>query len=88
MEAAEDYNIFNYSGVSAGAIVSEKERFVLPIRTYEEMEADSFLPILGGFANINDVGEGGAVQFVIRPAGKNFKKEIQSVLKNLKKVQN
>ena len=84
----EDYNIFNYSGVSAGAIVSEKERFVLPIRTYEEMEADSFLPILGGFANINDVGEGGAVQFVIRPAGKNFKKEIQSVLKNLKKVQN
>ncbi|MEK7506324.1 MAG: DUF87 domain-containing protein, partial [Patescibacteria group bacterium] len=85
VEAAEDYNIFNYSGVSAGAIVSEKERFVLPIRTYEEMEADSFLPILGGFANINDVGEGGAVQFVIRPAGKNFKKEIQSVLKNLKK---
>ena len=78
MEAAEDYNIFNYSGVSAGAIVSEKERFVLPIRTYEEMEADSFLPILGGFANINDVGEGGAVQFVIRPAGRILRKKFKA----------
>ena len=85
VEAAEDYNIFNYGGVSVGAVVSEKERFVLPIRTYEEMEADSFLPVLGGFAKINDVGEGGAVQFVIRPAGNNLKKESQSAVKALKK---
>ncbi len=85
VEMAEDYNVFNYAGVSVGATVLEKERFVLPIRTYEEMEADTFLPILGGLSRINDVGEGGSVQFVIRPADKNFKREAQNALKALKK---
>jgi len=85
VEPAEDYNIFNYAGASAGARVMEKERFVLPIRTYEEMEADTFLPILGGLSRINEIGEGGSVQFVIRPAEKRFKKEAQSALKVLKK---
>ncbi len=85
VEAAEDYNIFNYAGVSVGATVSQKERFVLPIRTYEEVEADTFLPILGGLARINEVGEGGSVQFIIRPAAKKLKKEAQSTLRVLKK---
>ncbi len=85
VEKAEDYNIFNYAGVAAGATVSQKERFTLPVRTYEEAGADTFLPLLGGLAKINEIGEGGAIQFVIQPAGKKFKKEGQIVLKNLKK---
>jgi hypothetical protein len=85
VEAAEDYNIFNYAGVSAGAAIALKERFVLPIRTYDEVDADTFLPILGGLNNINEIGEGGAIQFVIRPAGKKFKKEAQGALRSLKK---
>ncbi len=85
VEATGDYNVFNNAGAAAGAVVSEKERFVIPIRTYEEVGGDTFLPILGGLAKINEVGEGGAIQFVIQPAGKNFKKEAQGVIKVLKK---
>ncbi|TSA45628.1 DUF87 domain-containing protein [bacterium] len=85
IEDVGDYNIFNYAGVSVGAKISQKERFVLPIRTYDEANSDTFTPILGGLAKINEVGEGGAVQFVVKPAGKKFKKESQSAIKVLKK---
>jgi hypothetical protein len=85
VEASSDYNIFNYGGSVSGAIISQKERFFLPVRTYDEMETDTFLPILGGFSKINEVGEGGALQFVVRPAGKSYKKQAQSILKVLKK---
>src|SRR3989344_6365685 len=55
---AEDYNIFNYSGSTIAARVALKDRFVLPIRTYEDLKADTFLPFLGGFSKVNEVGEG------------------------------
>ncbi len=85
VEPAEDFNIFNYTGVALGGFVTQKERFVLPIRTYEEIDADTFLPIIGGLSKIEEVGEGGAVQFVVKPARSKLKKEAQSVLKVLKK---
>lgn len=85
VELSEDYNIFNYNGYSIGAFLSQKERFTLPFRTYEEMNADTFSPILGGLAKINELGEGGAIQFVIRPAPKKFKKILLSVLRSLRK---
>jgi len=85
VEPVDDYNVFNYAGVAVGAAISQKERFVLPVRTYDEVEADTFLPILGGFTKINEVGEGGAIQLVIYPAKKGANKETQGVLKALKK---
>jgi hypothetical protein len=81
---AEDYNIFNYSGAVAAAFISQKEKIFLPIRTFEEIGADTFLPMLGGLAEIEELGEGGAIQFVISPAGSSAKGEIKSVLKVLK----
>ncbi|KKU91396.1 MAG: hypothetical protein UY23_C0001G0001, partial [Candidatus Jorgensenbacteria bacterium GW2011_GWA1_48_11] len=85
VEPAEDYNVFNSSGRAGGAFVGQRDRFVLPVRTYEEVNADTFLPILGGLAKINEVGEGGALQVVARPAKPRVKKEIRSALQNLKK---
>ena len=85
VERVDDYNIFNYSGVSSGVFITEKEKFILPIRTYEEVEADTFLPILGSLSKIDEIGEGAAVQIVVKPAGKKFKQGINSALKVLKK---
>ena len=62
VQAAEDYNIFNYSGVNIGARIHLKERFVLPVRTYDELNMDTFLPFLGGFTKVNQVGEGAVFQ--------------------------
>ncbi len=84
VEPTGDYNIFNYAGAALGATVTQRERFVLPIATYEESENDAFLSVLGGLARVNEVGEGAAVQIVARPAAKHFKKEIQAALKSLK----
>ncbi len=81
----DDYNIFNYTGVVAGISIRQKEKSILPIRTYQELEADSFLPVLGGFSKINEVGEGCAIQYVARPASSKEKKNIQYAVDLLKK---
>jgi len=84
VKEVDDYNIFNYSGVTVGALVRQRQRFILPIRTYQEMNADTFLPIVGGLAKVNEIGEGAAFQLVVRPAP-HYKKHIFSALNALKK---
>src|SRR3989344_1919261 len=85
VEPVEDYNIFNYSGFACGAWVAQKERFAMPVRTYTVLNADTFLPLLGGLTTINEVGEGGAIQIVIQPGKTKHKKEINATLNALKK---
>ena len=85
VEPIDDYNIFNYSGESRAFSVRLKERFVLPIRTYQELSADTFMPFLGGLTKINEVGEGGALQFIVRPAPAKSRKSVQGALRVLKK---
>jgi hypothetical protein len=82
---AEDYTIFNHDGAASVASVTLKEKFFLPIRTYQEIGTDTFAPILGGLTKISEIGEGGAFQFIMRPAPKDAKKKIFSALQSLKK---
>lgn len=85
VEQIEDYNIFNYDGEAVGAYLSQSENFVLPIRTYAEVSSDTFLPILGGFSKIDEIGEGGAIQIAVKPAEHSYKKRVKEILKSLKK---
>ncbi len=85
VHAVEDYNIFNYRGSVAAAWVKEKERFVLPLRSYREIGADTFAPTLGGFSNVKELGEGAALQVVARPAPARAAREVRSTLEVLKK---
>ena len=62
-----------------------KESYALPIRTYVELGIDSFESILGTFAKINEIGEGVALQVVLRPAGKDVAKSIRKYIELLKK---
>lgn len=82
---ADDYNVFHYGGAVAGAVVRLKARFLLPLRTYRELQSDTFLPILGGLTKVNAVGEGCAVQYVLRPAPKSAKRELKGALEALRK---
>lgn len=84
VEKIEDYNIFNSQGYTLAAYVVQKERFLLPIRTYQELDLDTFLPILGSLTKINEIGEGAALQYIIKPSP-GFKKEILTAINNLKK---
>ena len=85
IEDVGDYSIFHHDGVAVGGRVVQKDMYVFPARTYQELEADTFQSILGGLSEVNEVGEGGAIQLVLKPAGYSVKKEIKLTLKNLKK---
>ena len=82
---AEDFNVFNPMGVASGAYLQLKEDFALPIRTYMEIGADTAAAILGGFAKMQAVGEGAALQLLVRPASKDAKNRLKGYLNALKK---
>jgi hypothetical protein len=70
---AEDYNLFHPGGVNLGAVLTQKEFWGLPVRTYKEIQADSFQTILGGLENVDELGEGAAIQVVIKAASEKSK---------------
>ncbi len=81
---AEEYNIFNYTGTTVGALLRLKDHYSIPVRTYQSFESDTLLPVLGGLTQINAVGEGCAIQYVIRSAEQE-KRSIRTAISNLKK---
>jgi hypothetical protein len=83
----DDYNIFNSEGATACAYILQKENFALPLRTYSELESDSFGPILGSLSKVNEVGEGAALQVIMHPARPYWKKTVNRYLGFLKKGQ-
>jgi hypothetical protein len=85
VERADDYNVFHYGGAVALASLRQTSRFLLPIRTYREIGSDTFLSILGGLTKVNAVGEGCAIQYIVRPAPKSAKRELTAGLKALRK---
>ena len=84
-EVKSDYNIFNAHGATATAYLKLKENYALPIRTYRELESDSFASVVGGFARVNEVGEGAAMQVLVSPATSDFSKTVKNYIKNLRK---
>ncbi|MGC9046547.1 MAG: type IV secretory system conjugative DNA transfer family protein [Minisyncoccia bacterium] len=99
VDVVSEYNVFNNNGVSLGAYLTQKHHFAIPIRTYQEMEVDSFSVILGGFAQISKHGQGASIQLVCKPnttqesilkkivyqlkQGKTFNSIINTVSKNI-----
>ncbi|MFA5870725.1 MAG: type IV secretory system conjugative DNA transfer family protein [Candidatus Paceibacterota bacterium] len=84
----DDYNIFNPSGTISAFSLSQHDYYVVPLRTYQEFESDTFLSVLGGLSRINEVGEGCAIQYIIRPAPMSAKNNIQKAIKDLKSGKN
>jgi hypothetical protein len=82
---ADDFTIFNPNGTVAAAYIAQKEPYALPIKTYAELGIDPFEGIIGGFSKINEIGEGAALQVIIRPAPSSAKQTIQSAITQLKK---
>jgi len=85
VEPANDYNIFNPSGINSGIYLKQKFSYALPLRTYVEANLDTFSPILNGMSKINEVGEGAAIQIVARPAYDSAKKTVYLMVEKLKK---
>jgi len=86
IEKVEDYNIFNPHGFSEGVYLTQKDSWMLPIKTYMELEADPISPILNAF-KLKKEGEGMAIQIIITPSPKNLKNQLIKAVKNLKEGQ-
>jgi len=86
VEKVQDYNIFNPNGFTSGVFLKQGENWMLPIKTYTELEADPINPILNAF-KLKKEGEGMAIQIIISPAPKSFKSQVTKAIKNLKEGQ-
>jgi len=85
VEEAPEYNVFHPGGVDYGYYVTQHKHYALPLRTYTESEVDTFSPLVSGLSKIQEVGEGAALQVVVRAAPEAYKKKIISLINDLKK---
>ena len=73
LEKAEDYNIFFPGSVTEAAILKLKNKYTLPVRTYENMEVDPLGAISNALSRLETVREGAAIQLVLKPAGTKWR---------------
>ena len=83
IEKTEDYNIFHPEGSIAGGFLKQDKSFVLPIKTYKELEVDPLENISNALSKIQDTGEGGAIQIIIKSADKLWDKVGISIAKRM-----
>lgn len=74
----EDYTIFSSSSASSVAYLDLKDYFPLPLRTYRDLGADTFAPIVSTFSKLQEVGEGASFQLILKPAPKAKKVVLDS----------
>ncbi|MFA6463707.1 MAG: DUF87 domain-containing protein [Candidatus Paceibacterota bacterium] len=64
-EKKDDYNVFNYSGISIAAEAHLMGNPIFPLKIYDRFDYDPLNVILNAFSKINKDGEGAAIQFVL-----------------------
>lgn len=87
IERVEDYNIFVPDGVAAGSYMVLRKDFVLPVRTYLNMEADPISSLANALSKI-PLGEGAALQIIMKPAGGVWQEESKNAIKMMQKGKN
>ncbi len=85
VEEASDYTIFQPHGLAVAGYLKTDKSYLLPINTYNEIQADVFGPILSTLSRVKEAEEGVALQLVFTPADSGVKKMISSGLERLKK---
>lgn len=85
IEIAPEYNVFHPNGINAGFYLKQSAHYALKMRTYVETEGDTFSPIISGLSRVNEVGEGIAIQVLVRPADDTYKKKIFGVINEMRK---
>lgn len=73
---SKDYNIFNAQGVARGSLLMLSRHPVLPLRTYQKLEADPLGQILAAMSKLEEEGEGAAIQILIKPSHRKKLKKL------------
>jgi hypothetical protein len=69
LEKSEDYTIFFPGSFTEASILKLKNKFTLPIKTYENLEIDPLNAVTNALSRLKTKKEGAAIQLVMRPAG-------------------
>lgn len=85
IQPAQDYNIFNPTGVSTGARAFLKRSSIFPLKSFREFGVDPLSSITSVFTKIAKEDEGAAVQILIKPSRRNIKKNGQKVIDLIEK---
>jgi len=83
VEKVDDYNIFHPKGECAGGFFKLNQNSILPIKTYKTLEVDPLESISNALSKIQETGEGGSIQVIIRPAEKGWNKLGMAVVKSM-----
>ncbi len=73
VEKVSDYTIFTPGGYTSAAMLELKEKYALPIQTYERMDIDPLNELSNALSKLETVEEGAAVQLILRPAGTEWR---------------
>ncbi|MFC1637934.1 type IV secretory system conjugative DNA transfer family protein [Patescibacteria group bacterium] len=79
IEKSPDYTIFSPGSYTSVSILQLKKNYALPIRTYDQMEIDPLNEVSNALSKLNTEEEGAALQLVLSPAGKNWRKLGKSI---------
>lgn len=84
-EAKDDYNIFNEKGASVASAAELAKNAIFPLKLYDEFEVDPLNVLLHSFSKIDKVGEGAAVQFVLRSAHHEYNAKYERALRQIQR---
>ena len=84
-EKNDDYNIFNYDGITIGAQASFDKNPIFPLKTYDKFDYDPLNILLNTFSKIERDGEGAAVQIILRPDKDGFLSRYKEALRELER---
>lgn len=84
VDPAEEYTIFSPEGAAVAATIRQQATSALPIVTYQDVNVDTFAPIVSVFSKLQAVGEGLALQLIVKPAGEGVKKGYRKFLEELR----
>ena len=79
IEKVSDYTVFSPGSFTSAASLKLKHSYALPILTYEHMEVDPLGEISNALSKLQTQKEGAAIQIILRPAGKHWRKLGQGV---------
>lgn len=74
IDEVPDYNIFSPMSVTLGSYLTLRRASYFPVKTYRKMESDSMNGITNTLSQVES-GEGVAIQYLIRSASKDWRKE-------------
>ncbi len=85
MERKNDYNIFVPEGKTAGSVASYAKSYAYPLKTHEHFDQDPLSILLSAFAKLLRVGEGAALQVLVRPSEVDYAEKLRKAMEKLSK---